>query len=178
MSVSRVDREVRIACRQGDHRAVRCVVTGVRNRIVQVIADRDPYHLQNRTVIGRCEHHDYSQCQERDRRKQIRAGFAGCCPGVIDPLSYRQISQHNKNNGNDRKERRKRTCPEFGPSQNIRIISGQIGAEDHIGQHPEDHIGQHRAERCQKIAQRDLRYFDLVALDPGPENRLLHCFFQ
>ena len=159
-----------VTCGQGDHRTVCCVIAGIRDRIVQVIADRDPDHLQRRTVVGRCEHQNDGHCHERDRSKQIRTGFTCRSSGVIDPLSYHQVPEHNEDDGNDRKERRKRACAEFGPSQNVSIVSGQVSAEDRVGKH--------RAERCQKIAERDLLNFDLVTFDLCFESRLLYCLFQ
>ena len=162
---------VPVPCGQGDHGTVGCVVAGISDGIKEVKGYGDPDHFHQivcclRIVsAGGKEQQNDCHCHHRRGEQQVRSGLSCGRPGVVDQLSDKEISCHHDDRRNDRQHHGKYAELAVGQANDVRVIPGQIGAENRIGQH--------RAQRRDQVPDQHFRDLHVIGSNFCLQNRII-----
>ena len=139
---------------QGHHGAVGRIEAGIAHCIEEVEGYGDPYHLHKiigglRIIsAGRHKKKNDGYGHDRHRQQQVGPCLAGRRTGIVDQLAHKNISGNDKDCGNDGQHHGKDAELLIGQTDDVRIVTGKIGAENRIGQHG--------AQRRQEITDQHL----------------------
>ena len=162
--------------RKSDHRAVGRIVAGIADGVEQIEGNGDPHHfhqvvLRLRIVAaGGQEHQHDSDRHHRGRQEQVRACLAGGRTGVVDQLAHKQVARHDDDRGNDRQQHREDAELLIGQADDVRVVAGQVGAEDGVGHH--------RAKRRQKVSDEHFLQLDAGGGNARFQRGILKEFFH